>query len=247
MWRMKKRNKDRNRNRNNRNSRSKICSAVLTACTAAAVVSGAIAAPILIRSFYYAHIGPLELTERCGMTEEQIKEAYDDVMDYCLGKSDDFSAGDLTWSEEGRAHFADVRTLFILDILLLMLSLAAIAAVIVYCIFRGRRPYFFKGHSPGFWAGVCVFGASAAVAAVAALNFDKAFEIFHRLFFPGKDNWLFDPYHDPMILMLPQEFFRNCAVMIAAVILILCVALIAADYGILYKDRRLSGSDVYQK
>ena len=38
--------------------------------TALAVLSGSIAAPLLCRLFYYAHIGPMGLTEYVGLTAE---------------------------------------------------------------------------------------------------------------------------------------------------------------------------------
>ena len=67
------------------------------------------------------------------------------------------------------------------------------------------------------------------VAALAALDFDRAFVVFHSIFFPGKDNWIFDWQTDPIILFLPQDFFRNCALLILALLLVWCGALIAAD------------------
>ena len=63
------------------------------------------------------------------------------------------------------------------------------------------------------------------VAALAATDFDRAFTIFHSVFFPGKKNWLFGPATDPVILLLPEEFFRHCAIAIAASLLLLCLVL----------------------
>ena len=68
-------------------------------------------------------------------------------------------------------------------------------------------------------------GGILIVAALAATDFDRAFTIFHGVFFPGKENWLFDPATDPVILLLPEEFFRNCAIAIAASLLLLCLVL----------------------
>ena len=34
---------------------------------------------------------------------------------------------------------------------------------------------------------------------------------------------------DPIILFLPQDFFRSCAILILALLLVWCAALIAAD------------------
>ena len=51
---------------------------------------------------------------------------------------------------------------------------------------------------------------------------------YTHLFFPGKDNWLFDPATDQIILVMPEEFFRNCAILIGVVLLVCCAGLIAA-------------------
>ena len=72
-------------------------------------------------------------------------------------------------------------------------------------------------------------GLFLLIALLAALNFDGAFTVFHSIFFPGKDNWLFDPATDPVILILPEAFFRSCAILILAAVLLCCAALIIAD------------------
>ena len=53
-----------------------------------------------------------------------------------------------------------------------------------------------------------------------------AFAAFHALFFPGKDNWLFDPATDPVIGILPETFFLRCAVLILALLLLGCAVLL---------------------
>ena len=67
------------------------------------------------------------------------------------------------------------------------------------------------------------------VGGLAALDFDRAFVVFHSLFFPGKTNWLFDPRTDEIINILPQEFFMNCALLILAILIIGCAVLIGFD------------------
>jgi integral membrane protein (TIGR01906 family) len=67
------------------------------------------------------------------------------------------------------------------------------------------------------------------VGSLAAINFDKAFEIFHAVLFPGKDNWMFDWSTDQLLWILPQEFFRNCGILIGAGILIFSGTLIAVN------------------
>ena len=67
------------------------------------------------------------------------------------------------------------------------------------------------------------------LAGLAALDFNRAFVIFHAIFFPGKDNWIFDSATDQIILVMPEEFFCNCAILIGVVLLTCCTVLILTD------------------
>ena len=205
---------------------SKPLAIALAAAAALALFTGAVAAPILCRPFYYAHIGPLELEARTGLTREEIKTAFDEMLDYCLG-GEGFSTGVLRWSDSGRDHFTDVRGLFLLDLWAFAAALAVLACLGLLA--RRVGPAALLGRGPGFWAAVGLGASFLAVGGLAALDFDRAFVIFHSLFFPGKDNWIFDWSMDPIILFLPQDFFRNCAILILALLLVWCAALIAAD------------------
>lgn len=207
----------------------KFLSVLTIPLTALAVLTGAIALPLLVRPFYWAQIQALDIPARSGLTVEQLRDAFGDVMDYCLGLRPDFAAGVLPFSQEGASHFADVRVLFLLDIRLL--AVCVMVLLVLYALRRkkGLTLCPLAGHSPGFWAGCGLGGALAIAGVLAALDFDRAFTVFHSIFFPGKDNWLFDPATDPVILILPEEFFRSCALLILAGLLLACGVLIAAD------------------
>ena len=82
------------------------------------------------------------------------------------------------------------------------------------------------------------FAVFLAVGALAATDFDRAFVIFHSIFFPGKTNWIFDWRTDPIILLLPEDFFRNCAILVLVLLVFWCAVLIAAD---LLAGRRRKG------
>lgn len=215
---------------------SKLLSAVLSVLIALAVLSGSVAVPLLCRSFYYAHIGPMGL-EEYGLSREQIEGAYNEMMDFCLGRREDFAAGVLAFSRSGADHFADVRELFLLDLRVLKSVLALLLAALVICKMKGVRPHRFLGRGPGFWAAAGLGAAFLVIGGLAALDFDRAFVIFHSIFFPGKDNWIFDWRTDPIILFLPRDFFRNCAVLILALLLAWCAALIAADLWVKKRGR----------
>lgn len=206
---------------------SRLLSALMIAAVALALLTGSIAAPIIIRPFYYAQIEPLELEQSSGLSREEIIEAYDEVLDYCIGASDEFSAGVLPFSESGSAHFADCRRLFILDLWLFFGSMAAIALLKLYR--RRHEIPRLRGHGAAFWGAAGIGAVLLVIGAAAATNFDRAFTMFHSLFFPSEDNWIFDPALDPIITLMPEEFFRNCAIFIFAVLIAACAAIIIAD------------------
>ncbi len=208
---------------------SKPLAIALAALAALALLTGAVAVPILCRPFYYAHIGPLRLAERTGYTEGEIKTAFDEMLDYCLG-GEEFSTGALRWSESGKSHFTDVRGLFLLDLRVFAAALAALACLGLLARRGGVGPAPLLGRGPGFWAGAGLGGVFLLVGALAALDFDRAFVVFHALFFPGKDNWLFDPAADQIINILPQAYFRNCALLILALLVLGCALLIGLDF-----------------
>ncbi len=207
---------------------NKLLTVLIAILTAVLLLTAAIAVPILFRPFYYAHIEPLQLCEQTGLTRGEIKTAFDEMMDFCLG-GNEFSTGVLQWSEEGRNHFADVRTLFLLDLRALVVSLVLLAILLIASRLTGRRPGKLLGRGATFWAGTGLAATFIIIGALAATDFDRAFTLFHTLFFPGKDNWLFDPVKDQIINILPQTFFMNCAILILVILLVGCLALILWD------------------
>lgn len=207
---------------------SKPLTVVLAVLTAVILLTAAIAVPILCRPFYYAHIDPLELCEKNGLTREEIKTAFDEMMNFCTGGAE-FSTGILRWSESGKSHFVDVRTLFLLDLRALAVAVIILAIILIVSRLTGRRPGKLLGRGPTFWAGTGLAAVFVVVGALAATDFDRAFTIFHTIFFPGKDNWLFDPAEDQIINILPQTFFMNCAILILVLLLLGCLLLILWD------------------
>lgn len=200
--------------------KERVLSIFLILTLALFAVSGAIAVPIVCRPFYYAHITALRLPEETGRSAAEIRAAYDDVMDYLLQDAP-FATGALRWSESGQSHFADVKGLFLLDLRLLAASGLTLAALLL--LTRRIRLHRFGGYGCSFWAGCGLLAVFTLVGILGALDFQRAFAAFHRLFFPGKTNWLFDPRTDEIITILPEAYFRDCAILALAVLAV-CVA-----------------------
>ena len=75
-------------------------------------------------------------------------------------------------------------------------------------------------------AGLLALILPLVLGGLAALDFDRAFVIFHGIFFPGKTNWVFDWHADPIIRVLPQEFFMDCAILIGVGLITMAVGIL---------------------
>lgn len=210
---------------------NKIFRGALTALFIAALVvvaiTFAIGLPIYCRFLYYIQIKTLGMEEATGWSYDTIKAAYDDVLNYLTLPGHEFGTGALKWSESGMSHFVDCKVLFNLNLGCFIGG--AVVAVVIGCldafkVVRLCRPFGFR---PAFLSGIIALALPVVlVLLVAAVGFDRAFVAFHSLFFPGKDNWIFDASTDEIILVMPEQFFMNCAIIIA-------VGLVAASAGMI--------------
>ena len=148
------------------------------------------------------------LAESTGLTEEQIMDNYNAVMEYLSPFSQgEFDLPDLPFSESGAYHFYETKNIF--RNVYIIGGLSAIT-LIIWLILEGERA---KGFLKISWALSLIIPLAAVGAA--AIDFNKAFILFHKVFF-NNDMWMFDPAADPIIEILPEAFFMHCAMVIAA-------------------------------
>lgn len=207
----------------------RVLSVLCAVCVFFLLLTVSIGLPIYIRPFYYAHIGAYELEQVSGYSEAQIRQAYDEVLDYLTLPGKPFGTGEMPCSHEAEHHFADCRVLFELNAFILVGSVLILA--LLFALRKKWGPYRLGKHSAAWWAAVLSLTAPIMIGALAALDFDRAFVVFHSIFFPGKTNWLFDWHADQIIRVLPQAFFRNCAILIGG-------GLVTMAGGILIWEKR---------
>ena len=204
--------------------KTKLLSVLCAVCVVFFLLTAAIGLPIYIRPFYYAHIEAFDLARVSGYSEAEIREAYDEVLDYLTLPGKEFGTGVLPHSAEGKAHFEDCKVLFDLNASILIGS--GLALAVLFFLRKKWGPYRIGKHSAYLWAAVLSVTAPIMIGCLAALDFDRAFVIFHSIFFPGKTNWVFDWYADPIIRVLPQEFFMDCAILIGAGLITMAVGIL---------------------
>lgn len=162
---------------------------------------------IYFRPLYTWSIDLFHIEETSGFTKTQILENYNALMNYNLpwvtGK---LSLPSLPQSPEAIQHFAEVKDIF--NLLLALIPITGILLIIyVRCIWKRKDLHYLKTASITLILTPFILGLGFLI------DFNRTFTLFHKLFFDN-DYWLFDPLSDPIISMLPKEFFMLCGIVI---------------------------------
>jgi integral membrane protein (TIGR01906 family) len=155
-----------------------------------------------------------------GWTAEQVDAVTRDiVLEVWLGPGsfEQEVAGQPVFVARERSHMADVRRVVLSFYALVLAALLVLVGAGVAS--RGAR--WFRG-AVALGAGGLAVGA-VAVGTAFALFFDRAFTIFHQLFF-AEGSWTFDPATDRLVQLFPDQFWTETSVAIAVVVLGLAIA-----------------------
>ena len=199
----------------------------------------AISIPIYARGIYYSQINSIE--RESDYDRETIKAAYDEVLDY-LTLHKKFGTGKLSCSDDAKAHFADCQKLFDLNLSVMIISAVGIVVLLVLARKKIIELKNIKGYNIGFYAGIIAALLPIVVFAIAAINFDVAFVVFHKILFPGKTNWIFDSAQDEINNTVPESFFSNCGICIGCIIFAFCAFLIVLEIVLKHKNEKNKGN-----
>ena len=108
-------------------------------------------------------------------------------------------------STAGAGHFYDVKKLFLLNYAVLGLTIIP-SGLFLYALQKNRR--FWRLLLPMQWGMFLPVGLGMLM----LIGFDTFFVTFHQLFF-SNDDWLFNPATDPIINVLPEQFFMHCFIL----------------------------------
>ena len=205
----------------------------------------AISIPVLIISAtatVYSHSAELyksgfkkyQISDRTGISNTQLSQVAQKMVDYFSGKSD---TPQLTvtrngsqfqlYSQKELVHLEDVRSIIRLFSTLQIAALLAfvLLAAVVY-LDRGAGSLL-RSIQSGAAAAFIFIGV---LVIWALLDFNSLFLLFHYISF-SNDLWILDPTRDYLIMMFPEGFFNDSAILIvltilAEAVIIWCLALI---------------------
>lgn len=181
--------------------------------------------PFYFRDFYFMQMDSLGVCESSGKTPQQVKDAYNDMLDYLVFNKD-FNLGDFEYTEDAQAHFEDVKKIFGGILIVMLLSFIVVVTLLILQMRKKISLKMWGGFHAGFYASIFAISLPCVILAFSAINFRAAGEFFHHILFPGKTNWIFYPSQDPIIEILPMQFFVNCAILIVGVLLFLAAIII---------------------
>ena len=154
---------------------------------------------------YPQEISWLNLTNRVHLQPQTIQDNFNVLMDYLTNPfSQQLEMPDLPSSVSGLHHFAVVKGLFHLT-----QAVALLTAPLFYFFWKNVvKPDYLSLYQKAF---IFMVGLPLGLGLFGVLvGFEQFFTLFHQILFVGDDTWLFDPAFDPVILILPEEFFLHC-------------------------------------
>jgi len=187
---------------------NKILDTIMTISLTIVIIILSSLAILNTKYIYYYDIVRYDIVNSTTLSIDEIKENYNYTINFINNNSiKEFDPPSLDSSPSGSQHFADVRNVFNYC---KYTTAILIAVTITLAVMRRPRKLNFLKYS-----AYSIIGFSILLVTTFILSFDKIFVVFHKLAF-NNDNWILDPVTDPIIEILPQEFFMDCAIGILA-------------------------------
>ena len=173
------------------------------------LLSLAILATIYLAWFLYPfEISWLNLTNRVHLKSDIIQYNFHILMDYLTNPFNPvLEMPDFPSSESGLHHFVVVKGLFHLA--------QGVAIVTLPIFYLFWKQVIQKGFLSLYRRGLLIMLSLPLVLGLVGvfIGFEQFFTLFHQILFVGDDTWLFDPAKDPVILILPEDFFLHCFIL----------------------------------
>jgi len=188
------------------------------------VLSISIDFTLVFKPLYYFDITNLSIASSSNLSKVDILKNYNYTINYVIeNKSSVYNLPTLPSSPEAQIHFYEVKQLFVKMTIFLIISLVVVVA---YGIFIKIKPRVLK------WSSILLLLSSIGIIIPSLINFNDFFDFFHSVFFKNS-YWEFDPVKDPIITILPEDFFLHCAILIISLWLLSSLVL-----ALIYKKRK---------
>ncbi len=200
-------------------------------CTALLIISINVSFMVNARYFYEYGFEKYRVTDVTGIEEEELSNAAQELIDYF---SNNRSSPQIQVVKNGQEidlftereliHLEDVKALIQFFYLLLWITLGY-AGLYIIAGFLTKKRAFLRQLMQGLLGGAILTLIIIAVVGIwAIIDFDSLFLRFHLASFTN-DLWQLDPSRHYLIMMFPEEFFSDAAMLLTADIAVMSVIL----------------------
>ncbi len=194
------------------------------------LISLTITATINFTPIYRFSIQRYDLVNLSGLSQEKLLENYRLLLQFLnYPWQTELLLPDFPMSPAGLGHFYDVKQLFLLNYTVLFLTLIPTGYFLYHLwekqqLWRLVRPFQWGILVPVIFLFLMLIG------------FNTFFVTFHQIFF-SNDDWLFNPVTDPIIMVLPEQFFMLCFVFFFLVLEGLFYGMVLIGKKSIYRSR----------
>jgi len=135
------------------------------------------------------------------------------------------------FNEREVVHLEDVRNLVQLDyhVQLIALVLMAVCILVFWLWFTEGWRVPVRGL---FWGSVVTLGLMLFLALWAIIGFERLFILFHLVSF-SNEYWILDPMRDYLIMLFPEGFFYDAALLIFGVVMLKALFIGGTSFAVL--------------
>ena len=215
---------------------------LVAVCLLLIIISQSIIFPTFYRPFFVWQYDRLNVAETIQVTDETLMEVTDKLLDYMRSRRD--SIEDIYAVVAGQerqffsrieiVHMVDVRDLYTLAFAIRNIAFfTSIALILTMALFRLEILSTIARCAREVVAGFLII--LVLLTGVIALDFNRAFDIFHHIFF-FNDYWILDPRVDLLINMVPLSFFIHISIFILGLLLAASALVIGVSTVILRRS-----------
>ena len=227
-------------------------------CVLLLIISQSVLSTTFFMPFFNWHYQRNGTHASIGITESDLNYVTTELLAYMRGKRQSLDGitvavagnngqgvrqlGENFFSAKEIRHMYDVRDLYVLVYKARAVAFFLLAALVLAMLLLEQSPlYLLSRCSREVVAGF--FGVCVVFAVFICLNFERAWDIFHHVFFRGEAGQFYQltPFRDLMINLFPLDFFMGIAAFVAARVVAFSAVVVACGSAYLHlsKDRRV--------
>ena len=194
------------------------------------IISGSLNFIVRSSLIYDYNISTYSIEKRTSLSLEKIKEINLGIRTYFFNEKELLDID--IFSNKEILHMKDVKSVmnFIFDISKILSIVFCILTFVLYSYFR---VYIYKliFYSLSLFLSILVFLGTSFL-----LFFQELFIIFHQIAF-NNDLWILNPNEDYLLMMYPEDFFKDVAILILVTSFILNVIVYILFRSLFYQSK----------